>query len=484
MKGPYLFIDHDQFGVKAVIIDETNQEKTVLNSCEILFKDLPEKGQDRSDTALFNTAMDSVAETMDINSCPNAVILISPAVVHFRTISLPFHSEKKIQQTLPFELEPLLPLNNETYISHFHILDQQADLSMILTASIAESRVESYFLKLAGFGIRPKMITPAGYSAVVAFLKAHPQLNDFIWLDITENRIILILIHNRKPWVLRTLPGSFLVSEKLAGCLCQTVTGFYQKTGEDIEFDLITGFDRDFPDRDNFLNTLEKAVVERADQGSRYLNIPKDQRVQGIDGDKWLTAVSPDDTTDTLINFCKGKYSSVSFLKTHFYPIAAGIVLFFFTLGMGLFSTGLDNSNLYKKINFLDETALSIFMKTFPDQKRIQDPYLQMKANIQEIMKKAGSDTDKPLIAGKEVKAMDILKELSMKIVPAIDVEISSFLLNAGRIVLSGSTDNFNNVDKIKTSLESSEYFKKVNISSAATDKKGDRVNFKFNIDL
>lgn len=483
MKGPYLFIDHDQFGIKAMVIDEINRKKTVQSSCEILFKDLAEPG-DTADTALFNTAMDSVAETMDITSCSNAVILISPAVVHFRTISLPFHSEKKIQQILPFELEPLLPVNNETYISDFHTLDQQADLSMILTASIAESRVEPYFLKLAGFGIRPKMITPAGYAAAVAFLKEHPQLTDFVWLHITENRITLILIHNRKPWALRTLPGSFLSSEKLAGCLYQTITGFCQKTGEDIDFDLIVGFSRDFQDRDNFLNTFEKAVGERAKQGSLYLNVPKDQRIQGIDINKWLKAVSPDDTGDILINFCKGKYSSVSFLKTYFYPIAAGIVLFFFTLGMGLFSTSLDNSNLYKKISFLDETALSIFVKTFPDQKRIQDPYLQMKANVQEIMKKTGSDTDRPLTAGKEVRVVDILKELSQKIVPAIDVEISSFLLNAGRLVLSGSTDNFNNVDKIKTGLESSEFFKKVNISSAATDKKGDRVNFKFNIDL
>jgi general secretion pathway protein L len=197
-----------------------------------------------------------------------------------------------------------------------------------------------------------------------------------------------------------------------------------------------------------------------------------------------IITVSPNFTGDGLVNFCKGKYSPTSFLKTHFYFIAASIVLFFFMIGSGMLNTGLDNSKLYKKISFIDEKALSIFMKTFPDQKRVQDPYLQMKANVKEILKKTDADSDKNLISGKEVRVVDVLAELSLKIIPAIDVEITSFLLNAGRLVLSGSTDNFNNVDKIKTGLESSEVFKKVDISSAATDKKGDRVNFKFNIDL
>ena len=151
---------------------------------------------------------------------------------------------------------------------------------------------------------------------------------------------------------------------------------------------------------------------------------------------------------------------------------------------MAMFSTSLDNSEMYKRIRFFDEKALSIFTATFPDQKRVQDPYLQMKANVKEILKKTNADTDKNPGFRKEVRVVDVLSELSMKIAPTVDVEVSSFLLNSGRLVLSGSTDNFNNVDQIKTSLEASDFFKKVDISSAAADKKGDRVNFKFNIDL
>ena len=62
--------------------------------------------------------------------------------------------------------------------------------------------------------------------------------------------------------------------------------------------------------------------------------------------------------------------------------------------------------------------------------------------------------------------------------------DISRFLLNKERLVLSGTTDNFNNVDKIKGIIESSQMFRTVNISSAAADKKDNRVKFKFIIEM
>ena len=486
MAGPYLLIEHDHFGIRALIMEDVHGQKTVKSRCEVLFKDLPEPGEvsELHDADLFYAGMDIVAENLDIHSCLTAVVLISPEAVHFRSIGLPFRSEKKIQQVLPFELEPLLPISNELYISDFHLLNQQADLTMILTASIAESRIETYFQKLGSFGIRPKIITPAGYDGAVTFLREHPHISDFGFLYITKDRISLILVHHRKPWAVRTLPGSFRSAEALAGCLRQTVTGFSQKTGEDIGFDLIVvASGQDITGMDGFMNNLDKALG----QGENKESLDPDQRrpkLQFIDINDFSAGVSTDDTGDCRINFCKGKYSSASFLKTYFHSIAAGIVLFFCALGMAMFSTSLDNSEMYKRIRFFDEKALSIFTATFPDQKRVQDPYLQMKANVKEILKKTNADTDKNPGFRKEVRVVDVLSELSMKIAPTVDVEVSSFLLNSGRLVLSGSTDNFNNVDQIKTSLEASDFFKKVDISSAAADKKGDRVNFKFNIDL
>jgi len=470
MADPYLLIDHDRFGLRAVLMVEANGKKLVQSRCELLFKDLPElfDPSNLQESDLFDAAMDRVAGSMNLSSCSTAVVLVSQDAVYFRTIRLPFRSEKKLQQVLPFELEQLLPASNQPFIFDFHILDQTGEKTMILTASIAESRIETYFSKLGHWGIRPKVITPAGHAGAVAFLKQNLQLSDIAYFYLTEGLISLILVHDRKPWAVRTLPGSFRSAEMLAAVLHQTITGFRQKTGKDIEFDPIITFGRDTTAKDDFLKNFEKTLGRKV------------QLVEDIDG---LTTAAEDDAGHRF-NFCKGKYKAASFVKTYFHSLAAGIVLFFCTIGLWMVGTSLDNAELYAKIRILDEKALSIFTATFPNQKRIQDPYLQMKANVKEILKKTNADPDKNQTIEKKVRVMDALAELSERTDPSIDVEISSFLLNAGRIVLSGSTNNFNAVDKIKTGLESSEVFKKVGISSAAADKKGDRVNFKFNIDL
>jgi YbbR domain-containing protein len=48
---------------------------------------------------------------------------------------------------------------------------------------------------------------------------------------------------------------------------------------------------------------------------------------------------------------------------------------------------------------------------------------------------------------------------------------------------ISGSTDTFNTVDKIKNSLESSECFNSATISSAKLDRTGNKVEFEIKLE-
>ncbi|WP_186441222.1 PilN domain-containing protein [Desulfamplus magnetovallimortis] len=125
----------------------------------------------------------------------------------------------------------------------------------------------------------------------------------------------------------------------------------------------------------------------------------------------------------------------------------------------------------------------TIFKQTFPDVKIIVDPLMQMKVNVREAEKEISfeksGDGDYSY-----VKAMDILYELSINISDEIDIEINRFLFSERRIVMTGTTDNFNSVDRIKTNLDKSSLFKNITISSATAENNGTRVKFNFAIDL
>jgi general secretion pathway protein L len=468
MAGCFLRLDLDNFSIKAMVIESGYKLNLIKDVCHVRFKDLADSEENPDP---FDEGMDIIAQQIDFQPCSTAIIFVSQLSICFRNIDLPFGSKKKIKQILPFELENLLPVNNEEYISDFHMLDNGKESNPILSASIAEVQVKKYFLKLGSFGIKPLIITPGGYAAAISFLRENKNISTFVFLYVADAEITLVLVNNRQPCMVRSFASSLYSSEDLAKCIKQTIMGFNQRTGTDISFDIFVGSDGDNPGAELIFNDLKRKKLS--------------QVRSKINSNTLLSGISPGKTVKFLFNFCQGDYGSSSFGKKNFKNIAAGLVLFLIAFSLLMVSFGSDNSKLNKKIAGIDIQALSIFKATFPDKKKVQDPYLQMKANVREQIKKSGKSGDKDqLIKNNNFKIVEILGELSRKIASSIDMDTTRFLFNNGRLILSGSTDNFNNVDNIKSNIESSDLFEKVSISSAAADKKGNRVNFKFIIEM
>ncbi len=468
MAGCFLGLEIDTLGIKAMIIESGYKQALVKEDCHVLYEDLPDS-QENPDP--FDTGMDMVAQQIDLQACSTAIIFVSPLLVCFRNIELPFNSEKKIKQILTFELETLLPVISQAYVSDFHLLTADKASNQILSASIVEVTVEKYFLKLGSFGIKPLLVTPSGYAAAIDFLRENKDISTFAFLHVADFEITLVLVNNRKPSAVRTFLASQYSPEAFSICVKQTIMGFNQRTGSDILFDIFVNSDGDNLAAEQIYTVLKTKYQTGA-------------RVK-TDATAQLLTMSPDKRVKYLFNFCQGQYGSSSFLKTYLPNIAAGVVLFVIVFALFMVSSGFDNSKLNKQIAAIDNKAIFIFTATFPDKKKVQDPYLQMKANVREAIKKSGTTGDENrLIKNKEFKLVEIMAELSKTISSSIDIKTSRFLFNNGRLVLSGSTDNFNNVDKIKSKIESSDLFEKVSISSAAADKKDNRVNFKFIIEM
>lgn len=471
-----LHLELDTSGIQAKIVEQRQKQVLVKDECRVLYGDLqdPEENSD-----LFDAAMDEAANRIDLESCSNAIVFVSPLFVSFRNIDFPFNSEKKIQQTLPFEVETLLPVITEPYISDFHLLDIPGDSTLILSASIPEALVEMVFVTLARYDIKPVMITVSGYAAALWFLKEHEDVSTFAFLHAANSQVTLVLVVKRKPCAVRAFSSTHMSPENIATAVKQTILGFNQRICADISFDVFVSAEENYPDIDRIYDVLDKTFTDQAGQGLHEPGAEARQVKKTILAETSLSGLLLGKKGHYLFNFCKGQYGTSSFLKTYFLNIAASIVLLLSVIALSMVSTGVDNAKLEKKIAVIDSSALSVFKETFPDKQKIYDPYLQMKANVQAALKKSGVKSP----VGNE-KVVDIMIELSEKIPASTHMEISRFLFNKGRLVLSGLTDNFNNVDKIKNKLESSDLFQTVSISSAAADKKGDMVNFKFIIEI
>ena len=75
--------------------------------------------------------------------------------------------------------------------------------------------------------------------------------------------------------------------------------------------------------------------------------------------------------------------------------------------------------------------------------------------------------------------AIDVLNDISRYIPVQIDVELTSVIIGADSVLISGDTGGFDAVDDVKNGLENAVLFKNVSITSTNKDRSGNRVRFK-----
>jgi general secretion pathway protein L len=488
MAGPFLHLDINAGGIHARILEGSSSREKKLDKLDLAYEDLPEA---LSPKTPFQAGLDLIATRLDLSSCSEAIVMISSLTVSFRNISTPFTNDKKIRQILPLELAPHLPLPEEPYVSDFFIQEAQfvSDQQLILSASILESDIRQLVADLKLLHITPVVVTPKGLAAAACFLSLQKSTN-FLLIHMDTHEIGLTLIANGKIVAARSIGTGSIATEppganspgarnfsiqKLAQIATQTILGFRQRSESTAVFDIFILS----PEQPGIAAQIRSALGESLPPQP---DLPGSQIcVEEIETPP-LARISPDRQPDHLFNFCKGEFGSVSFFQTH----KTGLVTLFFLALMlfasAVFSIHQEISILENQITMERQAALSIYQKTFPKkkpgQRAAQAPLMLMQASVKHALK---SNTP-PTPDGEntpDIQALEVLFELS-NLPKTIDIDISRLLLDNGRLVISGSTDNYNTIDKIKGLWGSSYLFKQVDIGQAKADKTNNRVLFKF----
>ena len=74
------------------------------------------------------------------------------------------------------------------------------------------------------------------------------------------------------------------------------------------------------------------------------------------------------------------------------------------------------------------------------------------------------------------------MREITLRIPDDVTVDIKDFVVDRGRVAITGETDSFESVDKIRAGLQKFTGFKRVALTHAKVGAKGDKVEFKFSI--
>jgi len=154
--------------------------------------------------------------------------------------------------------------------------------------------------------------------------------------------------------------------------------------------------------------------------------------------------------------------------------IYLAIILLFFAVNRIV-----DYRDLKNRTTALDYQIKGIFTETFPEITNIVDPIHQMKTKIGDLKKASGAAPGINI----DTKVLEILNDISERVPKNLKVDVDRMVVDQAGIQMRGTTDNFNTVDSIKTSLESSEMYKGVVIASANLEQSGKGVRFEIKMD-
>lgn len=427
--------------------------------------------------------------------------------VSYRNLQMPFKEPKKIRQTLPFEIETVVPYSIEDLIVDFTIVDR-SDQTEILVVSVRKSLISEYLEQLQGHGIDPKVLDIRCVPLVSLLLNQQDTPDNGLIFEIGPERNTMVLYIKRRIALIRTfsLDGGTpvpsdaddtdygspdtLTTEQIESRIksfCEmvqkTIHSFGWQSNRAIHPEKIffTGRGALYGETGNLLSRYLDIQAEQINlSGHKKVRMTKDVALVWNPAlmDNALALALRQNRQSQGFNLRRNEFE----IEKHYLGLKKELkkwaVFLVFILAFLTADLGVDYYYLQKKYNSLDQEITGIFKKTFPNVKRIIDPIHQMKVKIKALKDPTVSSPG----LGRNKKVLDLLKDISQRLPKSMDLRVTRMEIDPDTMRITGNTDTFNTVDNIKSGLEPSSYFSAVTISSANLDRTGKRVQFEIKL--
>ncbi len=478
MQKKILGLDICENSLSAALLKTGLRQKQIIFSRHLQFSE-PLADGFRPAVKTLEVLMKSMPVLPDVTA-----VSLPSGWVSFRNVISPFKNRHKIQQILPFELEPTMPSPVENLVFDFSLAEHEQK-NHVIAASLDREIFGTFLEDLSSMGLDPSRVSPSGEATVNCLARSVQLPRQSLAVHLDFRTVTLYEMLFQKPVLIRSfrVPASGGSRfESIARGIEQTLLasgdiicrdffpGHIWLTGSDKELEMLAGFLKDRLNVPGSIPDIPSLV------GLRF---PEDHKAAERFNNALGLAYSESEGFGGF-NFRKGRFSPKSQWSGHrtamIRTASLAVMALFMFFGLQFF----ENRLLQKKLDTVNQEITRIFASTFPEVTRIVDPVHQMKTGISEITKERQiPDHDQ-----RKVRAIDILNEISRKITYDADVELTQLVLGSENLQLSGTASSFNTVNQIQNQLEPVPFFRKVMISSATVERSGEKIQFNINIDL
>ncbi len=446
------------------------------------------------------------------------VTALRSGALSYRSLNLPFRDHRKIRQTLPFAIEPLIQTTiDDIFIDY--TLSGRAGQTKIFAALAPRTLVGERTTLLAPY-VRETAVIDIDAVPLAARLMEQPDFPETaLVVDIGARETVAVFADQERIIHIRNFPfGGESVTAALAEFMksglpeaeavkrsgeiapdaatvsreqCGRLLTELKNTGEYLLWQgsltrppgriFLTGGGSRTPGLAEGLAELFAVPVERTDlAAAEGIEIDETLR-QGWDAalmDQAFALAARPMAKGRGFNFrqrASEARAGYGELRNRLKKAAIAALVILILAGVEI---GLDDTAARLRLAALKQDITAEFKKSYPEATRIVDPVAQLKGKIAEARKLSAGMGD----AASAATVLDLMKELT-GLLPA-DLLLTSFNLDGEVIGLKGETRNFDAVDTIKKALANSKYFKSVAIGSTSMIKQGNAVEFDLKITL
>ncbi len=432
--------------------------------------------------------VNGLLDTVDMRDVACVAALPDEWVFH-RLITVPFADRKKIGKIIAFEMEPLLPFAVQDMIIDFQPLasarpaDGETEL---YAAAVSKERLKNFIDHLSALGLEPEIITSRSF-ALASVLSVHVDTGLFV--DGDADRLIVGGFDDSKVRFVHpatVVRASKSPAEGVAESLRHVLVAEEERRSADFNPRTVYVTDRLLA-TEGLKTSLENVLgvtvsgLDIADAFGLQLDGCVDDTGQVSRGfDVALGLALLKRVRGPFINFRKeeyavtGKWRQYSDIIIKTGAIAALVVI------VGLSGFYYDLKNTREQISAIRAHRAVVFQESFPKVPLVDDPLIQMRAESSRLKGKIGL----PPEMDRKADCVDMLYDISRLIPGDNDVVIDRLMVGPDDVVLSGTTGSFNAVDSLKSEFGKSDYFGKIDISSATMSKVDKRVSFKLRLEL
>lgn len=455
--------------------------------------------------------------------------------VSARLLTLPFTDRKKIDQTLPFEIEGLIPQPLEAVLLDYEVLEKTPEGAKALVLITEKRLLESQLSLLKEAGIDPNVILPS--SVALANLGkeiSSSEQEPFAIVDFGESETSLCVVHDGglrygRTWALgsraltQVIQDGLELSPALAVDKKEKEANLHATPtpGGDSEQEWIAGL------LGKALVPLVGGVRQSLLSVSRSLDLTvrkvylcgKGSRLKGLDrhlADELQVAVEPialrgpvgslleaegqdpaaaatslglayhaiREMAASRLNLRTGEYTYISEraeLKRQALSVGvmAGVLLLLALIYFGLQYRF--RSQEYERVSrTLDDVALEIF----PELRNVPAGVQRTSAITSRIdQERRERDLFAPLSA-ESLSVLDVMLEITKAVPQDVKIDVREMIMEGDKIRIEAETDSYNAAEQIKENLLATGVFASADIPEAKDSIDQSSVKFKMMLEL